>query len=282
MKSSNRAAFSMIELVFAIVVLGIVASIGSEIIFKIYGQYITQRAQHRSSVKTQLALNQIANRIRYAIPGSLVRRDAKVGGTIEGLGQSMNLNSDDYTIFQWVGADGDSFETISSSASTGDGRRPGWSGFADIQNSTATDIITPGSNLDLIDPIIKNLGGDGINNAVIYFAGDDNSTAYGISSVSGNTITMDNAVPRISERYKLAWTSYALSVENGDLFLYYNFSPVIGTDITGANLRRELLLRNIENFKFREEGGVTRIKICIRERIGDAEFVPSCKEKAIF
>ena len=63
----------MLELIFVIVILGIVSSIGAEIIAKIYGQYIIQRAQHRASIKTELAATQIANRLRYAIPGTVYR-----------------------------------------------------------------------------------------------------------------------------------------------------------------------------------------------------------------
>lgn len=54
-----RVAFSMIELVFVIVILGIISSIGAEVIAQVYESYIVQRAQYRASAKTQIALNQI-------------------------------------------------------------------------------------------------------------------------------------------------------------------------------------------------------------------------------
>jgi len=94
-------AFSMLELIFVIVILGIVASIGSEMIVKVYQQYIVQRAQHRASIKTELAATQIANRLASAIPGTVVRRDALSGGTIEGINDYMSLGGDSYTVLQW-------------------------------------------------------------------------------------------------------------------------------------------------------------------------------------
>ncbi len=48
---SFRSAFSMLELIFVIVILGIVSSIGAELIAKVYENYIVQRALHRSSLK---------------------------------------------------------------------------------------------------------------------------------------------------------------------------------------------------------------------------------------
>jgi len=75
--SHTRSALTMIELIFVIVILGIVSSIGAEIIANTYESYIIQRAEYRASMKTELALNQIANRLRYAIPGTVGFRTTK-------------------------------------------------------------------------------------------------------------------------------------------------------------------------------------------------------------
>ncbi|WP_373033500.1 type II secretion system protein [Sulfurovum sp.] len=277
----NRLAFSMLELIFVIVILGIVASIGSEVIAKVYESYIVQRAQHRASVKTQLALNQIATRLRYAIPDTVIRKLTKTGAS-ELLSDYMSLDTtgEGYTVLQWVAYDGDSFEAITSNANTGAGRRPGWSGFCDLNSSTSTSISTPASNFTLTNAIQSNLGGSGT--FAIYFP--NNSTAY-YGTGSGQTITLGTAATRISERYKLAWTSYALVVEDDDgdgkfdLNLYYNFSPTVGTNTVGSS---SLLLKNVTNFKFTGRGQTTRIKLCVEENIGDGGSIPSCKEKAVF
>lgn len=283
----NRLAFSMLELIFVIIILGIVSSIGAELIAKVYESYIVQRAQHRASIKTQLALNQISNRLRYIIPGTIVRRSGKTGTPQELSEDFGGVDPDSFNVLQWVASDGDSFEAITSSASTGTARRPGWSGFCDIGSSTgATNIPTPGSNLALADTIIENLsGGDkSITDATIFFPND--STAHPISVAAGESITLgSNTSGRIVERYKLAWTSYALVVENGDLHLYYNFPPTSGAIIETAGFKRSLLLKNVVNFKFEGRGQTTRIKICVEEFTDlnvTGTGIQSCKEKAVF
>ncbi len=265
----------MLELVFVIVILGIVSSIGAELIANVYENYIVQRAQHRSSIKTQLAINQIANRLRYAIPGTIVRRVGKAG-TPEFATESMtiDLTGKTYSVLQWVASDGDSFEAIDSSVSSGTARRPGWSGFCDINASTRTSISTPGSNLALTNTIQTNLGRTG--QFAIYFPNDP-IAHFGTGTAQ--TITLDNNATRIVERYKLAWTSYALVVESGELNLYSNFSPTTGA-VIGAT--KSLLLKNVTNFKFESRGQTTRIKLCTEEKISDSATIPSCKEKAIF
>lgn len=271
----HRKAFSMIELVFVITILGIIASIGSEVIANVYENYIVQRAQHRASIKTQLALNQIANRLRHTIPESVGRR-VGTAGAFELATRGMASLANTYTVLQWVGTDIDSFEAISSDTN----RKPGWSGFCDVNSSTATVLSTPGSNLGLADTIIKNLSHNtrDITTARLFFPNDPN--AFAIQAAAGSSITLAaNPSNRIVERYKLAWTSYALSVEGGDLFLYYNFAPTIGAAIAGS---RSLLLKNVTNFKFERRGATTRVKICVNENIGDGFSIPSCKEKAIF
>jgi prepilin-type N-terminal cleavage/methylation domain-containing protein len=274
----KRPAFSMLELIFVIIILGIVASIGSELIAKVYESYIIQRAQHNASIKTQVTINQISNYIRNAIPGTVIRR-AGIAGAAESLQQAMGSAPGSYTVLQWVGSDMDSFEAITSNAGTGVSRSPGWSGFCDILASTQTSIVSPGSNFALTNTIQTNLGRVG-NNFAIYFPNDP--VAH-MGTGTGNTITLANPAAPIVERYKLAWTSYALVVDaNRDLILYYNFTPIRATPIVGAS---QILLKNVRNFKFERRGQTTRIKLCVEEFIDGnvtGTGIPSCKEKAIF
>ncbi|MDQ7084286.1 MAG: prepilin-type N-terminal cleavage/methylation domain-containing protein [Sulfurovum sp.] len=267
-KLSLKPAFSMIEVVFVILVLGIVSSIGAEIVANVYESYIVQRGQHRASIKTQLALNQITNRLKHTIPQSMGRRIGRTG-TFELSTETMANDSNLYTVLQWVGTDSDSFEASSSAS-----RNPGWSGFADIASSTSTLIQSPASDFDLTNTIQTSLGRTG--NFALYFPRDFVAhTATG----AGSTITLDTPSTRIVERYKIAWSSYALVVENGDLRLYYNFAPSIAASIGSSS---SLLLKNVTNFKFETRGQTTRIKICVKEQISEGFSIPSCKEKAVF
>lgn len=276
-------AFTMIELVFVIVILGIVSSIGAEIISQVYESYIVQRAQYKATTKTELALNEIANRLRYAIPGTVGFRNTISSSIFKSITET---NAGNDKVLQWVAYDGDSFEAISSSTSTGAARRPGWSGVCDINASSSSSIVTLGSKLSLANTIIGNLSGSTKNlaDAILYFP---DGSDYNVSGRNGeNNITLVSpGIPNgssIYERYKLAWSSYALSVESGDLYLYYNFSPIAGA--TPNSSYRSLLLKNVTNFRFKGTEGSIRIKICKVEKIGaeaDAN-VTSCKEKVVF
>jgi len=266
----NRKAFTLLELTFVIMILGIVASIGAEIIAQTYENYIIQRAQYRAATKTELALNQIANRLRYAIPSTVVARP-NPGGAFVNITEVPNPN---YRVLQWVGYDGDSFESLSATG------LPGWSGFCDLNASSDTALTTPGSNLSHASTIIANLEGN-ISNSAVFFP-YENGQEHNISSVAGNTITLSPAVSTIYERYKLAWTSYALEVNgNNDLILHYNFAPAKGANIGGSSA---ILLHNVTNFRFKGSEGALRVKICKSERVG-ADInatVHTCKEKVIF
>ena len=107
MKRKMRSAYTLLELTFAIAILGIVASIGSEIIVKVYEQYILQRAQYKASFKTELSALEIANRMRYAIPGTVYR--IKVDGTKESFASALTATGDTYRGIQWIDYDGESF-----------------------------------------------------------------------------------------------------------------------------------------------------------------------------
>ena len=266
-----RVALSMLELIFVIVILGIVASVGAEVIAKVYESYIVQTAQYRATTKVEDTLTQIANRLNNAIPGTVVRRITTTG-TAEEITTPLGGNADDYTVLQWVGKDADSFEAITSTGNM----LPGWSGFCDLDASLNTTVKSPGSNFTLASGVIANLGGTIDNNAHIYFSGK--STPSTVQSVSGDVITLTAAPAEKVEHYKLAWSSYALSVESGDLWLYHHFAPTPAATIAGT---RTLLLKNVTNFKFRGDGRTIRVKFCVNERIGDG-YIPSCSERAVF
>ncbi len=282
---SGRSAFTLLEVIFVIVILGIVASLGSELIVKVYQQYIVQRAQHRASIKTELAATQIANRLASAIPGTVYRK-RRVSGTedwIEEITDDLGnpTQADEYNVLQWVGSDVEGFNTY-------DGAKVGWSGFCDIDLSDTDTIVTPGSDLSLLTNLRTYLGNPNTAPSVfaVYFP-YDNKPYYGKQDTSTNTISLDDNTSHIVEHYKLARTSYALVTETNattgeiNLYLYYNFVPTPKTPIP-ANGPKSLLMKNISTFKFKGAGRTIRFKICKEEQIGEEHNVTACKEKAVF
>jgi len=269
-----RRGFTMLELVMVIVILGIVSSIGAEIIANVYEGYIVQRAQHRASIKTELAATQIANRLAYAIPGTVVRKH--VLGDINGT-DITQVAAGNPRILQWVGADMDSFN---ASSPVGGVFLPGWSGFCDLDASPQGSMLTPGSNLGLTGVIRNNLGMVQIPR--IYFPRKTGlySSIIAAMPMNGNSTPLVDLLPKQKvEHYKLALSSYALEARaNGELWLYYNFAPLRAVAIAGNS---QILLRNVTTFRFRGDGRTIRFKICVNENIGDSN-ISVCKEKAVF
>lgn len=313
----KRAAFTMIELVFVIVILGIVASIGAEIVVKVYESYITQRAIHKSSLKTELAATQVANRLAYSIPGTVIGR--VVGANTFETVDNIPFASTDRNILEWIAYDADSFGAVTSSTTSGFERRPVWSGYADV-NATivagnVNQVITPGSRLSDLNSIIVNLRPSGsttsITNATLFFPdtyfvtniGYDTTSAdiSGTHPVSGatgeTTLTLDARANRtFKEHYKLAWTAYAVvptaltnaqKTDRGfettdalwDLTFHYDYQPWEGEGY--ANGSSQILIRNVSVFNFTGTGDTVRFKICQRESIGGEYTINTCKEKAV-
>jgi len=236
--------FTLIELIFVIIILGIVSSIGSSIIANIYQNYLLERATYRASLKTELAAQQIANLLSYRIPKTTIARDPS-DLTDNVLITDPTLASDTtHTLLEWIGTDNDGF-----SASV----PPAWSGFCDRDASDDRNYIaTRGSNLSLANTIIKNLSnntvkltgtqypaiffkhenytknnaastvvpyrvlGDGTYNACMGVVSTDKTC---ISTVSYNATNPDRLTfqhpagsPRkiIVEHYKLAWSAYSI------------------------------------------------------------------------
>ncbi len=271
--SQCKSAMTLLEIIFVIVILGIVSSIGAEIIANVYQGYIVQRAQYRANLKTELVLNAIGNRLHSAIKSTIVYREHNISDTPIPI--TSNVVPENVRVLQWVGADRDSFEAINSDTNL----TPGWSGFCDLNASTKTTIVTPGSSLTLARDIISNLGGD-INKSAIFFA---DANDYNISDITDENITLETNASEITERYKLAWTSYAIEIDkNNNMILHYHFTPWTGTDIT--NDKKSILIRNVSNFRINAKEESIRIKLCIEERLSADinDTVHSCKEKVIF
>lgn len=255
----------MLELIFVIIILGIVSSIGSEMIAKVYESYIFQRAEHSAALKTELAATQIANRLTSAIPGTVYRVTTTAFEPIEA---NLGFNENDYIGLQWVGFDAESFNAAAT---------PGWSGFCDINASITPNFETPASALALTATIKSKLSS--ATPLAVYFP--DDVRDYNASISDADTLTLNGTTlpTTIREHYKPAWSSYAVVVENGDLYLYYNFPP---TPRAARGATRSLLMRNVVTFKFQGSSNTIRFKICKNEAISADVNITACKEKAVF
>ena len=297
-KSKFNSAFTMIELLFVIVILGIVSSIASSIITQVYEGYIIQRATHITSIKTELAATQIANHLSFRIHGLTIGR--KDSSTFLPVTQ-IDPSKTDYSILEWIEYDHDTFGAIENTAN----RLPVWSGYCDVENSSHTSLNTPASNLSYLSTILGYFGNT-ISDMNIFFQGREfnstlsyNSFCTGykgsnthctipVSGIVGDTgITISPTSPTyLTEQYKLIRSAYAIVPINHhgnlyDLELRYNFQPWNSIHYDHASTKKSLLITDVSTFKFSNVGGTLRFKICAQENIGLDYNVSICKEKAI-
>lgn len=293
----------MVELVMVIVVMGIVASIGAEIIAKLYENYIQTRSINRLQFQTELVLDQIAKRLTYRIKDSVI---ARYGNTIKALSDSSVNN---YPILEWIGKDNEGFN------GKWDGSRniPGWSSFVDLESNDTNKahIKTSGSHLGYARDIILALsyGTIDINtttaapHAVLIFKGKDdyNVSKYGWNGsgtndanytynirVDDNEILqiLDKNITTAYEQYNLAWTAYAIVPEGNNtndfnLTLRYNFQPWDGKGYNSITTKSSLLMEHVSSFKFLQSGETIRLKLCIRDSRTNGDY-GFCKEKVVF
>ncbi len=305
----SKKAFSLLELIFVIIILGIVSSITSSVIAQVYESYITQRAMHNASLKSDLAINQLANRLLYRVDMSVLARVP--GQTGIGAGSAIALrnvnintpNKENYRALEWIGFDNDGLSAVNP---------PAWSGFCDLNASDYTSIVTTGSNLDFERTVLTNILHtlpEGNDRPAMLFMGntynsthdtpyeaacmyDANGCIFPIQSLSGSTITLGNEGNRTAgemlynEFYYLVASAYAVVPEdntNGtfNLKLYYNYQPWLGENYQDG--KSSLLAKNVSVFRFSHEANSIRIKLCTLEKIGESNdsTISICKEKAV-
>jgi prepilin-type N-cleavage/methylation domain protein len=124
-----KRGFTLIELVFVIVVLGIISMFGADLYTKIYKSYVHVRAVNQLEARTQNAMMLITNRLEDRIKSSTIGRELKSNKFVP----ISNLTDPKYDIIEWIGQ---SVETRNINK-----RNPGWSGFmsmSQLRDSTWT------------------------------------------------------------------------------------------------------------------------------------------------
>lgn len=296
-----KKAFTMLELIFVIVVLGIIGTVGANVLSVMYENYISSAVNNQMQAQTELAMQQISNRLNYRIKDSVI---AANDVTFDGLSDAReDIN---YTRIEWVGYDIDGW--LGDDVNT----TPAWTGFIDVNNNNIVRLSSPGSDFTAggrIDTNIQALSGSDITDAAIFFIGTNtdvqndygwNGSPYDINNTAMHPVAAapntDKIIPAgytfagvdVYEQYKLAWTAYAVGIDpnNDNLYLYYDYQPWQGDKYDDAGTKRALLLEHVSTIKAQAVGDVIKMQICVDNNISgtvsSAEYYTICKEKVIF
>ena len=312
-----KRAFTLLELVVVIVVLGIIAMMSFNAIMNIYSNYFQTKTVNELETQTEITLEQISKRLEHRIKPSVIAR--KTDGAFLALNDSgVNLNAE-YEILEFIPYAYEIFNDVPS----GSNKAGRYSGYADLANSSpATGLISPGSNFTTgVVETIKDLtcredtnatcvdfknkdGGVAAIFSDVYYNVQD-SFGYkgditkldiakvgvkdGQRGINGNTLEISGfANKQISEQYHLAYTANAIVPEqsqsqadknNGvfDLNLYYDYRPWMGQGY--KNGEKATLAKNVTRFVFTEKNGVIVLKLCMRAKNSE---ITICKSKAVY
>ena len=309
-----KRAFTLLELVVVIVVLGIIAMMSFNAIMNIYSNYFQTRTVNELETQTEIALEQISKRLEHRIKPSVIARKPS-GGFLPLNDSRVNLNSG-YEILEFIPYAYEIFNDVPS----GSNKAGRYSGYVDLaKSSPATGLISPGSNFTTeVIETIKDLTciDDTRNSKCVDFKNKDggvvaifsdvyydvqNSFGYkdnlnldiakiGVKSIDSDTLEISGfANKQISEQYHLAYTANAIVPEqsadpkdaaNGvfDLNLYYDYRPWMGEKYK-PNGEKAILAKNVTRFVFTEKNGVIVLKLCMRAKNSE---ITICKSKAVY
>lgn len=295
----KRLAFTMMEMIFVIVVLGIVVGGTFIQISGVYEDMMQKQYSSELQTEAKVVVEQVTSRLSSSIKDSLVAMTDTTGAGCVPVSGTLAAGTE--YILAWVGRSDESNMGLWNT----DDYKPGWSGFTDILASDTigyTYISTKGSKLSDAEDIVDQVAGvtDSLTNnhiVSLYFSGTGTNTnacndffvhggalpdkMYLVGRTGDTRLDFVGVTPTvISEQYTLSHSAYAISREGTDLWLY-EFRPAL-LQLPNANATsKKLLARNVTGFGFKWEGGLFRVNICVGRALNGFP-IEVCKEKAVF
>jgi type II secretory pathway pseudopilin PulG len=298
MRVKMKKAFSMLELVFVIVIMGIIGKFGTEFLAESYKGFIFSNVNNTLQSRGATAVEFISSRLQHRIKDSIIARDPDNFSDFASLSNA----ADQHKMIEWVQTDIENFRSIS---------KPDWSGIIDVDHhdSNINTLISPETNTSAIDEMIDILSYEdsSIADAAIYFIGSNNDiNGYGWdgSAITEQTNGVMHPIKATSnenefapsvddfsgvdiyEYYKLAWSANAIVLENynsdtnmGDLMFYYDYQPWNGQTYKDDG-KKSIIMQNVSTFRAMAMGSVIKIQVCTKSDL--VEEYSLCKEKTIF
>jgi len=279
----KKRAFTMLELIFVIVITAIMAKFGVEIMQQIYNNFVYSSRQNTLQAQSESAVNQIANRLQQRIKDSVIASTTN-HASFQPLGSNTNAAAN---VLEWVGIDYDGWRAAA----------PLWSGVIDLAASAGTTLVSPATSSR--SAVYTNA----LSNSAAYFIGSNVNvvTGFGWSgvindqdhtmhplTVGAGTLTAKAGTTfsnqDVYEFYQLANSAFAVELNNNDrtLRLYTNYQPWDGESYT-ADQNPKILMENVTTFKFSKVGDIIKIQVCVGDNNlgGEGEY-SVCKERTVF
>ena len=291
MKYRHHKAFTFIELLFVIIVLGVIGGVAIEAIRQYYEGIFKTNSYTKKVTEADHILELLSGYFENAIDASIVNLDQDAAdGTSNGtcfgdLQDEAEITAHDYTV-AFVGVDSDSLHVVGN---------PGWSEMAQgFSGTLGTSMTSSDANFTAANGIIAALRpGTGIINSAVYndevigdaigscgyFNWDNlggNQAYYSIIGVNymTNTLTLTNhstVSPQRNDRKYLLRTGYAFRVmDTGRLVIYNNFRPWRGenynsgtTSTLGEGVASFYAAFDARN-SHSDRGGLWKLKVCMQ------------------
>jgi len=265
----RHPAFTMIELIFVIVIMGILAKFGVELIRQTYESYTRSMIVNQLEAKSEAAIQQIANRLQYRI------KDSELAN-----GVPLSSNTASVARLEWLGMDVDGWNAGN------------WSGIIDVGQSTKTTLVTPGtSSIATNDGIIFIGGGRNVLNG-LWSSNIATTQVYNVNGfasypgIKPSEITIPNTGSNryIWEFYKVIDSAFMIEQVGTQLFLRSGCQPWnSGYPCNYSN--NALLIDHVATpgFSFQKLGDIIKIELCVSDNdfMGEGEY-KICKHKVIF
>ncbi len=297
-RGSSRLAFSMVELILSIVIMGILSSGAYLSLKKLFQRTAKSKAISELSFDSTLVSNQIVSLLENRIPSSVIGYDSSDGSF-----ESIYSVSKSYPILEWLSIDKDAYI---------DGKYSGFVNFDECDKSL--------KKINSPDTIEVNA-----SKHALIFAGafDEGSVVYGSdfndsfgwhekeynqifeinSSSSGEEIYLLKKPDVIYEKYFLVESAYSIAryedinqsascidelgveITDNSLFLFYNFRPWKGesfcADKNGTRAGAVTILSNeVSGFEVNFVNGVLQFNLSLHRNTHKID-VNISKQKAL-
>ena len=270
-----RKAFTMLEMVFVIVITGLVAIAGSMAIVQIMQNYAIQKEYAKMELDGTSAILQISKYLQDSVWDSIAIRNGNSYTDISSINTHNVGQIKDGTELVFISKNMDALNGYFGTYQGSGSNLPFFSGFIDLSNSSGMTLTTAFSQDKLLS--LKNLVGkigvyfpfvnkDGKVDDKYYSSNSNSGALFRINSInSDTTMTLGSSPSKIGDIAIIVNTTpVSLKNNNGDLILND------GTDQT--------LAQGVSNFYILSEAqsGLLRVRLCFTNKTID--FMPEfCK-----